>query len=223
MYRVDKQVHHYNKTRKTIIIFLAVSIFGAAVYWLANLKVTPKQNIQGSPPVSKKYAPQQTAVMTVDKPQFTMQLPGTWTEKKYELTASAPKYGFSNVSNARYIELYIDNVPTQLAVNKAVVVTSTGNGITSDTVSENCSTFTGVVKDQLSGVSPAKWQGVSFNCDMANTSRAVVGTTSTEGVNTVTVVGPTTGSHKLFVVYADNNINPDYALYYSILRSIKFK
>jgi hypothetical protein len=111
-----------------------------------------------------------------------------------------------------------------MALNKALVVDASGTGVVHESVSENCATYTEASKtDPRTGFAPAKWQGIDFFCDMANNSRAVVGTVSKDGFNYFNVTGANGGQHKVFIVFTDNNITPNYSVFYDVLTSLRFK
>ena len=103
-------------------------------------------------------------------------------------------------------------------------MSASGSGIDHDMVSENCVNFTDAkYKDGRTGIAPAKWQNIDFLCDMANIQRPVVGAISSDGINYIKLTGPTTGEHKLFIVFADYGVNPNYSVLYDILDSFKMK
>lgn len=225
MYTIGERTHH--RTHRTRVL-LAVASLGvaAAVVWASLWVFTaPPRSINNSPPVTTRYAPDTAARTVVEKPLFTMKLPYGWQERRPEGGVQPPSYRFwAGSGKTAQLDMYIDNVPPAYALNKVLVVSPTGNGLTHGTVSENCSTFTDTAKtDPRTAQAPSKWQGVSFVCDVGNYTRAVVGTASAEGANVVSVEGSATGKHKLFVVYTDNAINPDYAVLYDILASLRFK
>lgn len=226
MYRLGRQTHKHRRGYRVILTTLAILFFAAVVYWLMHLRIVPEQNIRNAAPVSENYKTSASEKVAIDKPLFRLELPKGWREVETDKASStAPKFSFSSPgSQAQMLDLYIDNPPTGMAVNRAIVVSSQGDGLTYDTVSDNCTTFTEAsLKNPQSGNAPARWQTTQFICDMANTARAVVGTMSAEGINQVSVTGPTTGTHKLFITYIDNNINPNYGTFYDILRSLHFK
>jgi len=201
-------------------------MLGGLIYGLMNLRIVPEQNLRNAAPVSKGFQINSKTKVTIDKPLLKLELPVGWheisTDKK---VAATPTYSFASPSaDAQIMDIYIDAVPTTMAVNKAVVVSAQADGLGYDTVSDNCTNFTeSSLKDPRTATAPARWQTINFICDMGNYARAVVGTMSTEGINQVTVTGPTTGPHKLFITYTDNNISPSYSVLYEILRSIHFK
>lgn len=226
MYRLGRQSHKHRRGFRVIVVTLGLLVLGIVIYWLMNLRITPEQDIRNTAPISKKYQTGTSAVVSIDKPLFKLELPKAWHEVATDKNSSTgPMYSFASPSaQAQMLDLYIDNPPINLAVNKAIIVSAQGDGLTYDTVSDNCTTFTEAsLKNPQTGNAPARWQTIHFICDMANTARAMIGTMSTEGVNQVTVTGTTAGKHKLFITYIDNNINPNYSTFYDILRSLHFK
>ena len=227
MYHVGKQIHKHRKVRRNLIVFFLIFAFGVFVFWLMNLRITPKQELYNSAPLSNSYDVTENKKITIEKPLFSLELPSGWKENAIEPSPLAPKYRFSNPdskSGGQMIELFIDTVPTAIAINKVLVVEPSEKGINHEQVSENCTTFTeSNLTNPKSGTAPARWQGVNFICDTGNYARQVVGIASTEGINQVTVTGSTNGTHKLFILYYDNTITPDYNILYEILNSLQFK
>lgn len=223
MYRVDRRLHRHKRARRNFIIIGSVVVTGALIYGLFHIRIAPKQDLHNAPSVSKAYNPNSAKYITVSKPFFTMQLPYGWTEVAHGSNPDDPKYSFhSAAGQAQLMDMYIDSIPTPFGINRAVVVSGSGNGVAHDTVSDNCSTFTdGGKKNPQTGLAPAKWQGTDFQCDMANFARAVVGTISKEGQNFFLATGAS-GTHRVFITYTDNNINPDYSVLYGILESLHF-
>lgn len=226
MYRVDKRTHRHRRARQTLVVLALALLSAIAIYALFHLRVTPRQQLRNSPSLSTQYGASEAKKVVIDKPLFRMELPGDWKEMSpgHEIVP-APTYSFTSPStDKKDMYIYIDTVPSDMALNRAVTVNAQGDGIAYDVVSENCATFTDpATKDKRTGYAPGRWQAANFICDMGNSQRTVVGTVSTEGVNQVTVNGATTGRHKLFIMYTDNNINPSYSTLYSILGSLHFK
>lgn len=226
MYRLGKQTDKHRRGRRTTIAIILLVFFAGIVYGLMNLRIAPQQEIRNATPVSKGYKTSTEAKVAIDKPLFRLELPGGWKEIAVDKNSiTGPKFSFRSPSQqAQLLDMYIDNLPVNLAVNRAIVVSAQGDGLAYDNVSENCTTFTdSSLKNPQTGHAPAKWQTTNFICDMANYARAVVGTVSNEGINQVTVTGPTAGEHKLFITYTDNNISPNYSTLYDILGSLHFK
>lgn len=224
MYRVDKRIHKHKRARRVLILSITLAVIVGLIYGLFHLRIEPEQNIHNAAPLSKKFDTGNSKKVTVDKAEFMMFLPEGWTENKPWPGVYAPTYSYRSPTNdSQLIELYFGDVSPKFAVNKALVVASQGDGLSYDVVSENCTTFTDAKKANQNGELLAKWQGVDFYCDIVNSSRAVVGTISKDAINQVQVRGPKTGQQKLFIVYTDNHITPDYSTLYTILGSIRFK
>lgn len=225
MYHVDRRTHRHQRFRKAITWFAIVVLGASSVYILLHVRVAPIQNVDNAPPVSKAYDANTPARVPIDKPEFTLELPNGWTEQAIVQTSTSPRYVMKSPSrDAQQLEIYIDNPPQRFGLNKVVAVDGVGTGVTHGAVSDNCTTYTNATKrDPDTGFAPAKWQGIDFYCDVANPARAVVGTVSNDGFNYFSANGPTFGTHKVFIVYIDNNITPDYTVLYNILNSLKFK
>lgn len=223
MYHVDRRAHRHKRLIRTGLIAAIALLIALLLYILFNIRIEPKQEIRNTPAVSRAYKAVQATKIVVDKPEFKLELPPGWKEISYEKSPTAPKYGFRNPGAAQQLEIYIDNPPVNMAINRAIVVDAAGDGLSYDAVSDNCTTYTGPLKQGQTGNLPAKWQETDFMCDMGNYQRTVVGTVSKDGINFVNITGPTIGAHKVFLTYTDNNNNPDYSVLYDILRSVHFK
>ena len=223
MYQLDRKSHKHVKMRKRLTWLLVFILIFATIYGISHLTLTPKQELRSSPQLSRKSTlPNQTKQL-IKKPEFTMSLASTWKEDAIERTSTAPTYSYTDSSNARIIKLYLDNPPTNLGVNRAIVVSGDADKLTYGSVSENCITYTEASRaNTQSGLANAKWQEVDFLCDMANHARAVVGTISKDGINQVHVRTGSGVMRKVFITYTDNNINPDYSVLYDMLQSLQF-
>lgn len=225
MYHVGKQIHKHRRSKRIVIVLLLAVLFTVLVYWLMHLRIAPAATIRNDAPVSKNYAASQDAKVAVDKPEFKMELPHGWTERKVIASPTGPRYTFSaQTGEAKVLDIYIDNPPTNLAINRAIVVSAQGSSLTHEYVSENCVNFTDPkAKSAQTGFAPARWQEIDFICDMANYSRQVVGTLSRDGMNQVRTTGLSGTVRKVFMTYTDNDITPNYSVFYDILNSIQFK
>lgn len=225
-YHVDRRGHRYRRARRRIIALAIIVFVGSLIYFLFNLEITPQQNIENAPEVTRKVTETTLKNVIIQKPEFTLQLPAGWTESKADASlVPAPKYVFiSTPADQQTLRVYIDTIPSNLGVNKAVTVSARGNQIDHDIVSENCANYTGVEQRNLKiSNAPAKWQNINFLCDLANSARPIVGAISTDGMNFLKVKGATIGERRVFITYGDYNINPNYLTFYNILESVRFK
>jgi hypothetical protein len=225
MYRLDHRMHQWRRKIFAVGFTVLVICFALISYSLLHLSTKPTENIHNSPPVSQSYMPNSRATIHVDTPAFIMELPSGWQPATVPGLIPPPTYTYKSTSNdAELLNIYMDDPPVNLAVNRVLVVTPKGNMLDYGTVSDNCSAFTLPSKtDPGSGVAHGKWRATDFLCDLGNYERDVVGLASTSGINTVTLVGSKSGTHKLFMTYTDNNINPDYTKLYNIIASFTLK
>ncbi len=224
MYQYDKRTHKHAKLKKRVIWTTILIVFVGVVYGLSRLKISPEQDIKNSAPLSRAYNSGQDKKQQFAKTEFTFTATSGWKEYAAQQGQLTPKYLFKDVSKSRILEVYIDNPPEQLGVNKVIVVDSVDGVLSHDVVSDNCTTFTdSSKKNPQTGIGIAKWQEIEFLCDMGNAARAVVGTISDDGKNMFSATTPTGRTYKVFITYTDNNINPDYNVLYDILGSLKFR
>jgi len=129
----------------------------------------------------------------------------------------------------RYLTIYIDTIPATKPVNRELPVTVHGNQLSPGELSDNCSDFTtggtmNVSQAEKLPPTPSVWQGVNFICNIPQVINDLVGTGAVgDGVNTVTITGPTGGTHNYFFLYTDLNIQPDYTILSNAVQSFRAK
>lgn len=202
---------------------IAVVAFGGFYAFKHFLKANT--TISQSQPLSYFYDAEPGGTQHIKNSLFTVDLPATWKHSS-DLNLPPTAYvwrGTKKDDLTRSLNIYVNNVPASLAVNRILAVqTSAGRLNVTGETSDNCANFT--PKSALSrktGVAPAKQDGVSFICDMGNYERDVVAIGSKEGVNTITVTGPKTGKHRILLVYTDNSYTPDYGIFTNIVQSFR--
>jgi hypothetical protein len=108
------------------------------------------------------------------------------------------------------------------SLNRFLAVKADGNLLEAiGDISDNCVNFTddsALQKQTLTA--PSKWMGVNFICDMGNTLRNVIGTGSTDGLNTVTVTGPS-GTHRYSLIYTDHSGRPNDETLVTVIRTFR--
>lgn len=171
----------------------------------------------------------------INEPTFSMSLPGTWKETERNHNANYRTIKWDYVAKGgigRWVRIYIDTIPSDYPVVYLMPVRSDGDKIIPDGASDHCSQFTpGATKPTelnkpVPGAAekmPSSWQGVNFFCDGVHPLYQRVGTSSKEAINSVSVTGPSKGTHKYFFVYDDAYYNPDYTLFTTILDSFRAK
>lgn len=196
-------------------------------YRFVRTELTPETTIKQAKPVTVNAAYADTKVEHYDMPNFgidvvaTMQLQPRPAGQYISFTWLSSKSG----SDGRKIEVFEDIIPVNYAVNRALVVTAENDRLQIEGApSDNCVTFT----RDLSGIpnsvaAPAKWNNISFLCDRANQARNSIGTSSTDGVNTVILKTSLGVPHKYFFVYTDQSINPDPSAFLQALQSFRMK
>ena len=209
------------------LIVLGVLAVGLAGGLLVQRLLRAKTTLNQSAAVVTKVKASVVPIKTYDEASFSIDLPNDW---KVGERSTAPYnvyrwQGTSKSHNTTVLEIFQDTIPVNVPVNHVLAVVANGDQITADgEISDNCANFT---KDTsatpgVNGVH-GKWQGVDFLCDLSNTARNVVGTSSTTGINSVSVKGPTNSSHKFFFTFTDHSLSSDYTPFYNALLSFRVK
>jgi hypothetical protein len=222
MYRLGHQIkHHYRWYIATLLLIIVLTVVGIAIL-RRDLKTDT--SLSQSKVITQYYSAVGTDTMHVTESTFSVYLPAGW---KVASNIGSPNkvYSWQGTGDDadRRIDIYIDNLPINLAVNRLLPVQASNDQLeTIGSVSDNCTDFTTpTAQSAITGTLAAKWDGVDFICDVGNYERDVVATGSTEGINTVTLTGPSTGTHGVLLVYTDNSADPDYSIFTTIVESFQ--
>lgn len=226
MYRVTSQTKiRRHRTRLWLVVLaLLFLVIGALVYiFLMHLQTKPVITQAKAKITKVSY---QGKLKHYNEADFTIDLPVEW-EPVPRPPFTYNSFSWKTVDKADSVQLdvYEDTIPTNFAVNQALIVSGQGNHVELvGTVSDNCVTFTDAATGTGSnaGVS-AKWQGVYFLCNRLTTDRHVAGTSSTDGINTVKLTSSNGTPHTFFFKFTDNRYSPDYTIFYNALTSFNLK
>lgn len=223
MYRLGEPQRHKNK-RWLLVALTLILILVAAAAWGAKYYLKSETTLTQSDPVVKPAVlPHAEKYQTVKGPTFSFEVPTTWkavTNVPPSLYKIYRWQGTTVNDEHRWTDVYVDTIPDTFAVNHVTPIKANGSSISvlNDT-SDNCANFTEAAKTTPQpATAPAKWSGVVFLCDIASTSRDVVGTATAETGNGVSLSG-SMGTHRYFFVYTDNGGNPDYTVFSRQLKS----
>jgi hypothetical protein len=184
--------------------------------------LAPRTVLTQSKVITQYFSGGDTPTQQITERTFSVVLPLSWH------TASNPGSPYTIFSwqgtgadADRRIDIYLDNVPPSLSVNRLLPVQVNLDQLQPlGTVSDNCTTFTTpTAQSAQTGTIDAKWNGVNFLCDTGNYERDVVAIGSSSG--TISLTGPKTGIHKIMLVYTDNTTQPDYSIFTSIVESFR--
>jgi hypothetical protein len=221
MYRIDQPTRRRRPLRRLLVVGLCcvavVSVIG--IRQMLESDTVIRDANPTTTHVSVATPPRQT----VTKSAFQLDLPKDWKESSSTTPLKYSWQGTLKEDDARQLDVYVDTLPANLAVNRLLPVQSTEDRmLASGSVSDNCINFTDkTTANPQTGAAPAKWAGVNFLCDTANSLRNVVGTGSTDGVNTVSVKSPNGSVHHYFLVYTDHSAQADYDTFTDAVNSFR--
>lgn len=224
MYRLGERLNRKKRKRYLMaVILMAILLISLVtayiVYQISHTKTTLHQS---AGTVVRVDIPN-SATVNYDEGLFSVSLPKTW-QQISQPSSLYHIYSWRTLStNSQTLDIYQDTIPTNFAVNRELAIQSEGNHLSIiGLVSDNCASFTKPTSNMVTGT-PAKWQGVNFLCDLANYERDVVGTGSSDGINSIGLTSNLNGLHHFFFVYINNTINPDFTTFYQILNSFNLK
>jgi hypothetical protein len=157
---------------------------------------------------------------------YTMTLPAGWHQTNVVNSDSENSVSWQSGpadDGTRTLTVYVDRIPQNIAINRLLPILVHGQTISYGVLSGNCSTFAQASPAQATQPVPvpAKWQGISFLCNIPESDGDLVGTSELGSVDSIKVIGPQLGKNTYFFLYADHNIQPQYSVFYHILDSFK--
>jgi hypothetical protein len=225
MYRVNKKTKYRNWIVPLLLLVAVASLLFGAGVWIKNDVGTVITKQDGA---SIRHVGTGEGKVTFDEPYFKITTPSDW--KLYQKSASPLTYYFKNTkknADDRNLVLYVDADTKSYAVNRVLPVSADGKKLVTGEISDTCANFAGPGADSAQEAQSqadviARWQNVSFLCDLSHANRNAIGLSSSEGINTVTLKGRT-GAHSYFLLYTDHNIRPDFSLVDEIFSSLEAK
>jgi len=220
-----KPSHKFIHTVLTVIITLGVVGGGVTAYRFFQRDTQTSINNSAAPSIVKTVVAPDAARAHFDEASFSMDLPADWKRLPPDLVGEYAMYKYQatkkNADN-RYLTVYVDRLPLTMPVSMEVAVQPNGQTLTHGNVSEECRNFTTPTTNNPQS-NLARWDGVSFYCDMSTKAGTTVGTSSPDAINSVTLTSVGFTPHKFFFLYEDDNYNPDYGILYDMLNSFKVK
>lgn len=231
-YRYGRQ--NPKKTKKKgflllLIVLLLAGFAGLLIY--KDIISNGDTAVEGKSNTVAQASTESIKAHLVNEPYFSMELPHDWKEidrknvaNEKSITWQATAKGQDN----RSLKLYIDVIPSDIAINRLLPVSAQSNRLSYGTVSDNCANFTkGGTMDagEASKLppTPAKWQKVDFICDLPRFIDNQIGTGTPGSINSVSIAGPSKGGHKYFFLYIDRNFQPDHNILYNAIKSFEAK
>lgn len=225
IYQLGHKPHSRHQFYALAILCVAGLVILAA--WAANNYFQPDTTLSDSQEVVRHVDVVKPPTQGVESNVFYMMIPRSWsaTTPQYIPAAQYAWHGISGEDSARRIDVYVDAIPKDMAVNKLLPVRGSANRVAvSGDVSDNCVNFTDASKaGKLTAKVLAKWSGVNFYCDAGNYARNVIGTGAPGTINSVSAHGEVAGTHTFFFVYTDHSAEPDYAIFTDMLNSFRVK
>ena len=221
------------RPRKALVVLvsflLLVGLIGAIIYM--DLRKHADSGVEGESRTVGQALDGGLQPTVIDEPNYYLELPGEWKETGRNTNIFYTSISWQSMQKGeenRYLTLYTDRIPTDLPFNRLVALKAQGTGLSFSDVSDNCASFTvgGTFNTGLAvKLKPTitKWDKVDFMCNLPRVTDNEVGTGSEGMANAVSVTGPTKGVHTYFFLYTDRTFQPQYNIFYDVLRSFKAK
>jgi hypothetical protein len=222
-----RKLSHRRRNRwMGLTVLMAILIAAAAVLAVYHF-AHPNTKIKNTKSVTTVISSLGSSSLTTYKASdFSFQMSPGWSLVPNSSNNLYTIYEWQTGQGENYetVQVFEDTIPSNFAVNHAIVVSASGNKLSVlGAPSDNCDTFTNGHTTNTQVGYPAKWQGAAFNCDLDNTERDTVGTTSTTTVNSVSLVSPTNAHHSFFFLYTDHALQPNYGDFEQLLNSFQLQ
>lgn len=222
----------HSSHRRKIILFFAI-VFCLAGYGLYSFYLADtKEVISNNDLSTTRVNDDREALATFNQKYFSISLPRDWQLYKADEEDHRNAYYFKSTkknNDGRNLVVYLDYDTNSYAVNKVLPVSANNNLLSVGQISDTCANFVGTGNnvnaqaDQKLPDTVAKWQNISFLCDLSHANRNAVGTSSIDGINKVIVQGSGGEKHTYFFLYTDHNNVADYTLLVNALKSFQAK
>jgi hypothetical protein len=213
-----------------IVVACVVLLIAGAVYGYVKFqaRVKPATLATTSSSSQKPATSAETQAGHFEESLFTFEAPGDWQFNKHDTQPyNLYSYHGAIAGEYRYLDIYVDHIPQNLAFNRVIAVRPNGLQISHSKVSESCSALTagpaqGTSTDS-SLATTVHWEGVEFLCDKGSKAHNVIGTSAPGSINKVVLRGTSSGQHAFVFIYNDSVAKPNYTVFYRILESFKVK
>lgn len=228
-YRKKKLRRRRRFIRILLASFVVLLILGGIIIY--DLIKNQSREIEGENLTISQTFGEDDATQLINEPTYTMKLPADWKETARindTYRSGATWTATKDKESDRFITVFVDKIPQNYPLNRVIPVGSASGVLTLGNVSDRCQSFTrGGTFDEAKAVKTrptlSKWEDVEFICNMPRPSENEIGTSSEQGINTVTVNGDQQGKHKYFFVYTDHNTQPNNQIFVDILNSFRAK
>jgi hypothetical protein len=154
-----KPSHKVIHTVLTVLATLLIIGGGAYAYYFFTHETETTISNNPGPILRSTVSGLNPSTVKFDETAYSMQLPNDWKRLTPDTNGPYKKYAYqSNKKNAenRWLYVYVDGLPRDMPVNKAIRVESEGESLTHGEISTQCIDFTADTKVLKA---PAKWDG----------------------------------------------------------------
>lgn len=209
------------------VLFLAITIGGAYIFFDLNRSDVVIDNsgnraILGTVESDEFYK-------RVENEYYEMKIPTDWKKiNNPEVIINGTKYyperyqGVEGEHVGRRIDVYREEIPFQLGIDKVVKVSAIGNKIVPTKTSPQCYKFTEFPAVESGDDHPSEWEEIPFMC-MTSQITNVLGAIEFTQEDGVVLDSENFGTQRFFLVYMDHGSRLDNSIFYNILESFRAK
>ncbi len=222
MYRANRRYRKHATFLRFVLVVLPLLLIIALFVWWFFLKSDESSSTNFEKIGTRRIESTPTKVFTT--PFYKVTLPATWKDNgRKNPFSDEVYYEYQNTQKNyenQWLRIYVDTFRRDLPINRILPVTVSNNQIIPGAISDDCTSFTDAPKNSQNAANwAAKWQGVSFVCDIASAENTT-GTVSPDEGYSLTLTG-SKGSHEYFFAYTDFNIRPNFQLLSDALKSFE--
>jgi len=231
-YRID-QSNDFRKIKLeivTVILLIAVAIAGFVYVFIdlsSNETTINDENNRATlgvvESIREAYEPYETEF-------YSLKVPKDWRRvNNPELIFGGIRYypdryqGTTGSNVGRRVDIYVNDIPPGLGIDKVLSVSSNGNKIITGSLSDQCYTFTDFPGGISGNVFPSVWkeEDIDFSCRTSSISN-VIGAIDKSQRTGVQLEGKE-GTNNYLFVYTDHGSSQDNSIFYEILSHVRAK
>ncbi len=227
IYRYDRKPrkHLVKRSFSTLLFIIIIVAVLILIAWLIiNGTTNKKVHVEGPTTITGRIVAVTYPTQTINQPFFTIKIPSAWHETEFtnnNLEYSITWMDANQSKDTRWLKIYVDKIPANLAINNLLPIYASGYGFKYGLLSDNCTNFT--THGINAQTAAASYQGINFVCDIANIIGQVTGTGSAGTINKTAITGPSGQTHNYFFEYVERSGEPDYSYFDNALTSFRAK
>jgi len=232
-YKIDKS-QDFRKFRIEVVVsvLLAVALVIGLTFVLYDLYRNKNTVIDdsGNQAILSSVGSLEEEFTLHEREKYSIKVPADWRRiNNPEVLSDHSRYypdryqGTTGDHIGRMVDVYIDDIPADLGIDKVVSVSPSSNGVVAGELSQQCYKFTDFPEGKAGNTFPSEWeeQNITFSCKTSKITN-IVGAIESEqrtGIRLPTEAGDT----NFFIVFTDHGSSLDNSIFFKVLDGFRTK